>query len=156
MEEQRDLRTERLYEAFASYPLKPRLDACPHCISEDAEASLHALSLRHMDWWDFGIYPFKAITTFGDLDDFKHFLPRLFELYLLRPEQARYDVSIFLSKLTYAKWHEWPTSEVVAIRAFVAYWLQSAAASARFSERDPSALDDLRAALEEAGIHAQT
>lgn len=88
-----------VYEAFRGYPLKPKIEVCPHCELDFAEASLHARALQDLPWADLGVYPFKAMTIFGDESDFKHFLPRILELYVLDHEGAHYDVAVIFEKL---------------------------------------------------------
>ena len=106
-------------------------------------------SLEKLRWKDFGVYPFKAITTFGDTDDFKHFLPRLFELYVIDHMGAPYDVTTLFQKLNYASWTTWPDSERAAVRGFVRAWLQDLEDEAEQSPEEPWKLDELRTALAE-------
>ena len=147
---------DHLYETFARYPLKPRIDGCPHCELEAAESALHRTTLRDLGWEELGVYPFKAMTTFGDLDDYKHFLPRILELYAIDGGAARYDVSVLLGKLQYAEWESWPAAERVAVRAFLRAWrdlLRSRAEVPEFPEYgETSELEDLERALGDHGI----
>lgn len=58
------------------------------------------------------------MATWGDEDDFRHFLPRVLELaasdhYLL------VDIELILGKLSYAGWWEWPAAERHAIESFL-------------------------------------
>jgi hypothetical protein len=151
-----DLRraTAALYHVFSIYPLKPKIEVCPDCELDAAEASLHTRSLRELRWKDFGVYPFKAMTTFGDEGDFKHFLPRIFELYLLDHKSARYDAAIVFDKLNYANWTSWPESETAAIRAFVTSWLQSLTVRQQEAGGDFWQLEELRSALADSGFDA--
>jgi hypothetical protein len=62
------------------------------------------------------------MTTWGDEDDFRHFLPRLLELWaddsisLLLPDSL-------INKLQFAGWSNWPKEEREVIMAFlVALW----------------------------------
>ena len=71
---------EGLYAAFARYPLRAHIDGCPHCDLGAAERGLHARPLRDLREDDLGRYPFKAMSTFGNVDDFRHFFPRIAEL----------------------------------------------------------------------------
>jgi len=139
--------TATLYEAFHGYPLKTKIEGCPHCKLDAAEASLHRRPLHELAWADLGVYPFKAMTTFGDESDFKHFLPRILELYVLDYEGAP-DVFIIFGKLNYASWTSWPKSETRAIRQFVSAWRGALAASQRESTENWQ-LDELESALVE-------
>jgi hypothetical protein len=136
-----------LYAAFADYPLKDRIDVCPHCELDAAERRLHVRPLREMTWADLGIYSFKALTSFGDLDDLKHFLPRLLELYVVDHRGAPYSLFMVCGKLETARWTTWPGSEVAAIRGFVEAWQRALAAEARDSEDGAWELDELRAGI---------
>jgi hypothetical protein len=64
------------------------------------------------------------MTTWGDVEDFKHFLPRLLEL--IATTGLAYGHEVVLGKLEYAKWNEWEETEKDAIRAFLlAWWTES-------------------------------
>jgi len=139
--------TENLYSAFRHYPLKPEIEGCPHCELGNVDASLHGRPLRKLRWKDFGVYLFKAMTTFGDSDDFKHFLPRLFELYVVDHMGAPYGVATLFAKLEYAGWASWPSAEREAIRSFVRVWLHDLEASVLQSSAEPWQLEELRSAL---------
>ena len=147
--------TAALYEAFHRYPLKPRIEGCPHCKLESAEASLHSRPLRDLSWGDFGVYPFKAMTTFGDESDFKHFLPRILELCLLDYEGALWDVAVILGKLDYAGWASWPEPEIQAVRRFVGAWRQALAARVHESTEEAWQLEELESALAQLGFNGR-
>ena len=112
-----------LYEEFENYPLKAKIEGCPCCELDDAEEGLHRTGLKNLNWDDLGLYIFKAITTFGDEQDFKHFLPRIFELYITEFDDAPYDVGVLFSKLEYAKWRTWPINEKNIIFQTIHTWL---------------------------------
>lgn len=63
------------------------------------------------------------MTTWGSEEDFKHFLPRLAELYAGGSLTGFCDDEMFGSKLHYAKWLSWRVREVNAVRAFMHAWL---------------------------------
>lgn len=136
-----------LYEAFAAYPLKERIDSCPHCQLDAAERRLHLRPLREMTWSDLGIYSFRAMTTFGDEEDFKHFFPRLVELYVLDHRGAPYSLSMVFGKLADATWTAWPPGEVGAIRQCIDAWQRVLGAHAHESDDDAWELDEVRAAV---------
>jgi hypothetical protein len=149
-----DLRqgAEALYEVFSVYPLKPKIEGCPHCELEAAEESLHTRPLRELAWDDFGVYPFKAMTTFGDAQDFKHFLPRLFELYVLDHPGSHYGPFILFAKLDYADWTTWPTSEADGVRNFVKLWKKFLMSEPGEAEAGNWQLEELQMALREYGF----
>lgn len=138
---------ESLYEVFDAYPLKDRIDSCPHCELDEAESRLHARPLREMTWADLGAYSSRAMTTFGDEDDFRHFLPRILELYVFDHPGAPYFLTMLFGKLDEAGWTTWPTAEVVAIRRLVEAWERTLAAGAGESEEGAWELEELRSAI---------
>src|SRR5438093_641899 len=91
-----------LYSAFAHYHLRPDTESCRHCRPEEAERRLHSRPLTQLTARDLDDYAFSALLTWGDVEDFKHFLPRLFEL--LTFDVLETDPEVLLSKLRYAGW----------------------------------------------------
>jgi hypothetical protein len=71
---------ENLYRAFARYSLRKHVEGCPCCVRERDKRALESKPLRQLASSDLGRYAFKAMTTWGNQDDFRHFLPRIFEL----------------------------------------------------------------------------
>src|SRR4051794_20200880 len=80
---------EALYSVFSAYPLRPHVMGCPCCVSEKDNHDLHARPLREFTCEHLRRYAFKAMTTWGKVEDFKHFLPRIFELSSL--PDGRFD-----------------------------------------------------------------
>jgi hypothetical protein len=117
------MQPESLYTTFARYPLKPTLRGCPCCVSEADKSRLHVAPLRELTSEDLSRYAWKAMSTFGDEEDFKHFLPRMLELMALGDSPV--DDDLLLHKLEYAKWRTWPAEEVQAVEAFLLEWWQS-------------------------------
>jgi hypothetical protein len=112
-----------LYTQFARYPLKPVIAGCPHCVSGDDNDQLHVRPLRQLTPHDFRRYAFKALTTWGDADDFRHFLPRLLELIAFDDFKSLVNAEIVTDKLRYAQWQQWDKHEVRAVRDyFIALW----------------------------------
>ena len=110
---------ENLYEVFAKYPLKEKIQGCPHCISDEADNVLHSKPLRKLMAEDLSYFAAKSMTTFGDEDDFKHFLPRLFELMSQGESVCNYGEEILIGKLGYANWTEWNEVEKSAVENFL-------------------------------------
>ncbi|HEX8660002.1 MAG TPA: hypothetical protein VF690_20835 [Hymenobacter sp.] len=77
--------------------------------------------MRELTEDDLGLYAGKAMTTWGTVDDFKHFLPRLFEL--TAAFRAPYEEYVVLNKLDYGRWRTWPPAEIAAVeRYLLALW----------------------------------
>lgn len=93
---------ERLYETFARYPLVAVIEGgCPCCRLGAHERDLHAAPLRELPEEHVGYFAFKAMTTFGGVDDFRHFLPRIAELVSERGHADACDLGSFTGKLSY-------------------------------------------------------
>lgn len=115
---------ENLYSVFSVYPLRPVVEGCPHCVGEKAEAHLHRAPLRELTAEDLESFASKAMTTWGDSVDYRHFLPRIVELSLAEPPCSGLEPWLIGSKLTYANWSQWPRQEIGSIIQFIeSAWL---------------------------------
>lgn len=112
---------EGLYETFAPYPLPGNTNPCPCCHNEKHDARLRSKPLRSLSPEDLQDYASDAILVWGDDKVFKHFLPRLFELFVTVPNPSRHltEPEILFSKLRHAEWHTWPAKEQAAVRDFL-------------------------------------
>jgi len=120
VEKDLDAAIARLYETFSSYKLRPRIEGCPCCVGKKRERRLHTHSLRQLTTQDLSSYSQKALTTWGDEYDFKHFLPRIFELCARNQE---FDIEIVFGKLAYGGWRSWSFKEQAAIEQyFISAW----------------------------------
>jgi hypothetical protein len=111
---------ERLYSTFARYPFRSTIEGCPCCVSNEDKEKLHTKQLRLLEEDDISRYAFKAMTTWGDTDDFKHYLPRIFEL--LSTTDFIVDTFVVLGKLKYGNWTNWEKDEQEAVRDFLFAW----------------------------------
>ena len=93
---------------------------CPCCVSNSDKEKIHSKQLKELDGDDLSRYAFKAMTTWGDPDDFKHYLPRIFEL--LATTDFIVDTFVVLGKLEYGKWRTWTEKEQIAIETFLYAW----------------------------------
>jgi hypothetical protein len=109
---------EGLYRTFSRYPLPPHVDGCPHCVSDKDHALLYSKELRDLGPDELKRYAFKAMSTWGDEDDFRHFLPRIFEVIAVAGESFPIDLEILFGKLAYGHWETWPADERRAITSF--------------------------------------
>lgn len=119
MEETLELQSaiEGLYATFAPYPLRDDTNACPCCHRPEDEKLLHKRSLRELSTRDMELFATDALFVWGDVDDFRHFLPRIFELAVMHG-QAFVDQSIVFNKLHHGEWRYWAEVEQVAIESF--------------------------------------
>lgn len=118
-----------LYATFASYPLKHVIAGCPHCVSGEDSDALHVRALDALTADDVRYYATKAMTTFGDVEDFKHFLPRLLELLAREVEAGEagdnlgFSEEILGGKLALAGYSDWPANERDSVDRFLgAMW----------------------------------
>lgn len=118
------LAIERLYQVFARYPRPHHVDGCSHCVDENDHANLFAAPLRKLTDEHLGPFAFKVLTTWGEVDDLRHFLPRLFEL--VATDWLWVDPEVVLGKLRLAEWNAWPPDEQTAVRQYLrALWQEA-------------------------------
>ncbi|MFC7326703.1 hypothetical protein [Marinactinospora rubrisoli] len=107
-----------MYAVFARYPARPDIAACPHCVDPAARAALRAAPPRRLSAAALRPFAAKALSTWGDLDDFRHFLPRMLELGALDDTWFSWDLPMTLDRLHTARWGAWPDDEQRAVTAF--------------------------------------
>lgn len=123
-EKQKALQTaiEQLYDVFALYALRAPIYGCPCCVKKDDIKRLQSKPLHQLDEDDLSRYSTKAMTTWGDEYDFKHFLPRILEL-LATGYSVGFGADFLPNKLNYAQWQSWPEDEKNAGQNFLlALW----------------------------------
>lgn len=113
---------EQLYHVFAVYPFRPTMPCCiPHCFEQkeiDAlNQPLHLLGKADLD-----SFTWSLLLTCGDTEDFKHFLPRLFELASDDSPGYFCDTEIVVGKLAHAEFETWPTAERSVVLDFLRVW----------------------------------
>ena len=115
---------DQLYRVFSRYPPPSSLHGCPCCTDEEASRALIRRGLRDLPASVLSHYAFKALSTWGTLEDYRYFLPRILEL--TSTGELDCDTEVTLGKLGYADWTVWPDDEQVAVRDFVtALWCES-------------------------------
>jgi hypothetical protein len=120
MTEEFKIAIEELYKVFERYPFKSTIEGCPCCVFDNDKSTLHSKQLRELEDEDISRYVFKAMTTWGDVNDFKHYLPRIFELAATR--KLNVDTFVILGKLDYGNWKEWDFDEQNSIQKFLKAW----------------------------------
>jgi hypothetical protein len=93
------------------------LVGCPCCTSDQHGAYLAARPVRSLTPSDLARFGWKAMTTWGTVDDFKHFLPRVFELAIA--DDPSWELEVVFGKLAYGHWRDWPAGEQRAVEAFL-------------------------------------
>ena len=112
-----------LYEVFGAYRLRSHVTGCPCCVSDSDNEQVHQRSLRSLGEAELTKFAHKAMTTWGVVEDFKYFLPRLLEIQAVHSRFGWVDAEILLSKLRWGDWDSWPGAEREAVvRYLVATW----------------------------------
>ena len=115
---------ENLYNVFSAYPLKKQ-EACPCCHSEEDLRKVTTRPLRELNNQDLFTFYSDVLTTWGDVEDLKHFLPRLLDLQWSSEDEDETDFFMICLKLKDADWFDWPMEERTAISEFFrASWRQ--------------------------------
>jgi hypothetical protein len=102
---------EGLYGAFACHPLPDVIETCTCCNDPaDFNRTLHAKPLRLLTAGNLRSYLCNVLLTAGSDADFKHFLPRLFEIAIFEVWNHP-DPPMLLDRLRRACWEHWPQVE---------------------------------------------
>jgi hypothetical protein len=64
-------------------------------------------------------YAFDALFVWGNVTDFKHFLPRIFELAVAHGDEF-VDAPVVFNKLHHGDWRHWPDAEQRSVEQFFA------------------------------------
>jgi hypothetical protein len=111
-----------LYEVFGGYPLREWTDPCPHCLTAEDERALRRAPLRELTDEDLRQYVADSLMLWGDLDDLKHFLPRILEIAATEGFDFP-DVEVVYGHLAYGSFATWPAAEQAAVRDLaLAHW----------------------------------
>jgi hypothetical protein len=109
--------TEQLYAAFAAYTAPKKLEASPYRDSVKILADLQSAPLRELGDESLRYFANTAISTVGDENDYKHFLPRILQIGFLK--DASYWIFALPGKLRSAGWNDWPKLERKAVLDFI-------------------------------------
>lgn len=122
MTERLKISIENLYNVFSKYQGNPGMTGSSLYESLDEwNKSLFSKPLQSLSSEDLALFAGKVISTWGDTNDLKHFLPRLFELTALL--NTPYDVWILYQKLEDADFQRWNIEEQNAVNdVSIAMW----------------------------------
>jgi hypothetical protein len=113
---------DNLYATFAHCRIVDDFTGCDCCVGPEHSAKLATPPLRELTYADLERYSRKAISTWGNVRHFKHFLPRLLELSIDHRDDFL-DLAVVFGKLKYAQFDSWPQQEQNAVnRYFDEYW----------------------------------
>lgn len=111
---------ENLYLTFAKYT-PANMEHCNcGCIDEEDVKKLASKKLRELEEDDFASYHGSAMYTWGELEHYKHFLPRMLEVHHEKRGKGFIGLFEFIQKFEHAKWEAWDEDEVKAIKDFIA------------------------------------
>ncbi len=122
VEQELTVAIDKLFTAFSQYrkPSAPSPDLVG--ISQAELLAFYQQPVREISGETLATYARKALTTWGDADEFRYFLPRIFEL-LIKGPSGWCDPALVFGKLDAAGWRTWPQEEQVAVRGYLsALW----------------------------------
>ena len=113
---------QELYRVFKPYQVRRHPEGCPCCVSDADKRRLFSKPLAELSPDDLGRFAWKVLTTWGTVEDLKHFLPRLLELIAI-DECAPFEREVLLGKLRLGVWNSWPQRERDSIENYLnAIW----------------------------------
>lgn len=117
-----DAVVEDLYVAFADYPRFSGYLGCTHCVDEAEQDALRPVPLRALTVVQIApVWLNAGVGTFGEVADFKHFLPRMFEVLL--GERVPLPENFLLAGLRRYEVAGWPAAERRAVGAALVAWV---------------------------------
>ncbi|MFD0883680.1 hypothetical protein ACFQ08_03790 [Streptosporangium algeriense] len=116
-----DRALEALYAAFSQYPLPAKIDVCDHCVSDEQVRATRAAPLRTLTASALGPYAGNAMSTWGEVGEFMHFLPRLLELLILEELNGFLHADTTMMRIG-NRWTSWRRSERESIIAVCDAW----------------------------------
>ena len=111
-----------LYETFEKYHANSNMSGSPNYSDLDEwNRSLFSKYLSQLHEDDLARFVGSAHLTWGEKDDFKHFLPRIFEL--TAELRVTHEIWIVFEKLSLSDWTNWPANEQHVIHEYIiALW----------------------------------
>src|SRR4051812_31937193 len=124
-----------LYDAFDGRRLSA-LEGCPCCTTPEELEALVRIPRRELTRAQLRNFATSAMSTIGNVDDFRYFWPRVAELLVTtQPDEHFVDPEILLGKLPDAEWRTWRNAEQRATEQYLVslitrmsdealYWLE--------------------------------
>lgn len=110
---------EHLYAVFSQYSTQG-MTHCPcGCLDEQRVQQVLSTPLRELRDEDLSYFHGSALFTWGEVQHYKYFLPRLLEQYSANRTGAGIDLADIYDRLEYAQWRQWGAEEVAAIQEYV-------------------------------------
>jgi len=113
---------DKLYTVFSEYEGNLNMQGSPiYANLEIWNKKLFSKPLRDLNATDLCRFTGKAMTTWGNVNDFKHFLPRIFEL--TAQLDTPYEIWVAFEKLEYGGWHSWEDVEKeIVLQYMISLW----------------------------------
>jgi len=105
-----------LYEVFGKYRSDTEPSFCKHCVTDEEDLRLRSKPLRELTADDLARYAWKAISTWGTVEQFKYLLPRLFET--VTTSKFRCDTEVLFKKPRLAGVDGWPEAEKAVLNTY--------------------------------------
>jgi len=113
-----------LYTTFGKYTTEGIHHCDCGCIKEEDVIKLNSKSLTNLEEEDLVAYHGKALYTWGDVEHYKHYLPRICELRSIHRSIAFVNLDEIFSKLTFANWTTWDDDERQSLKDYIlADWI---------------------------------
>lgn len=113
---------QELYRVFKPYQVRRHPEGCPCCVSNADKRRLFSKPLAELSPEDLGRFAWKVLTTWGSVEDLKHFLPRLLEL-MAWDECTPFEREVLFGKLSLGGWTAWPDRERESVEKYLnAVW----------------------------------
>jgi hypothetical protein len=107
---------ERLYTVFRHYQPPTHPAYCRHCVKDEEDRVLRTKPLRELKVDELSRYSWKAISTWGTVEQFKYLLPRLFETVVL--DKYRDNTEVLFKKPRLGGLNTWPKEEQDALNSY--------------------------------------
>jgi hypothetical protein len=127
MTEETKQAVQNLYTAFSNYRLNSNMEASP--VYDEKEVAkwnqtVSSKPLTELTGEELHFFVFKVCYTWGDVSDYKHFLPRVFEL-IAEYREGEIEAWIAIEKLNYCNWKDWKKPEYEAVLNYLnSLWFQ--------------------------------
>ena len=106
---------EKSYDQFAGMTCPSTWEVSPLRDGDGILKSLTSAPLKTLSGDIIGPYSGWAITTVGNDRDYRHFLPRIFELAVADPAWLGTEPPVLAGKLNMGAWRNWPAGQQLAV-----------------------------------------
>lgn len=108
-----------LYAAFGADARWHPVAGCTCCVDPAEAQQLGGVPIQQIATDLLARYAFKAMSTWGDAEDFKHFLPRILQCVFSSQAFGANDPELILRKIDQAGFSAWPAQQQRALADFL-------------------------------------